>query len=144
MKPIAGSTPKATTRSARLIGRIRALKPAISTSPGALFTSRPTAAPIMLSANMYFTQPIARPISAPARAGFSRHAILPHDHQHARDDHHHGERDRQEDLPAEAHQLVVAIARHEGLHERDPEEEEADLQHEPDDARHPREGHERD
>ena len=47
------------------------------------------------------------------------------------------ERERQEHLPAEPHQLVVAVARHDRLHHREHEEDEADFEHEPDDARHP-------
>src|SRR5712664_1074924 len=38
--------------------------------------------------------------------------------QHARDDHHHRQRQRQEYLPAEPHQLVVAVARHDRLRHR--------------------------
>src|SRR5690554_361704 len=52
----------------------------------------------------------------------------------------HEERDRQEHLPTQAHQLVVAVAWHESLHQCDHEEDEHDLQHEPNHARHPGEG----
>src|SRR3954466_12627776 len=57
--------------------------------------------------------------------------------QNARDDDHRGERNRQKHLPAQPHQLVVAIARHDRLRHREQEEHEADLQHEPDHAGHP-------
>ena len=60
------------------------------------------------------------------------------------DDDDRDERERQEHLPAEAHELVVAVARHHGLHHGDHEEQEARLEDEPDQARHPGEGRERD
>ena len=56
-------------------------------------------------------------------------------HQIARDQEHPDQRDRQEDLPAEPHQLVVAVARHGRLHPGEDEEEEQDLAEEPEDAR---------
>src|SRR5208337_1407842 len=55
----------------------------------------------------------------------------------------HDERDRQEHLPAEPHQLVVAIARHEGLDHREAENHRPHLDEKPDDAGHPGEGRKR-
>src|SRR6267154_6636140 len=57
--------------------------------------------------------------------------------QHAGDDHHHRQRQRQEYLPAEPHQLVVAVAWHDRLRHRKQEEHEKYLEHEPDDSGHP-------
>src|SRR5271170_498643 len=56
--------------------------------------------------------------------------------------HDHEQRDRQENLPAEPHQLVVAIPRDERLHQGDHEEDEAQFRHEPNDAGNPSEGDE--
>src|SRR6476646_3372683 len=55
----------------------------------------------------------------------------------AGDDRHHGERQRQEHLPAEPHQLVVAITRHDRLDHGEHEKEEKRLEREPDHARNP-------
>src|SRR5581483_8296834 len=63
--------------------------------------------------------------------------------QHRRYDDNHGERERQEYLPPESHQLVVAIARHHGLDHGEQEEQEAGLQGEPYHARYPGEGRHR-
>src|SRR5512144_1586449 len=60
--------------------------------------------------------------------------------QDRRHDDHHGERQRQEHLPAEPHQLVVAIARDHGLDHGEQEEQEAGFQREPYHARNPGEG----
>src|ERR1700710_876614 len=57
--------------------------------------------------------------------------------QHAGNDHHHPERQRQEHLPAKPHQLIVAVARHDRLRHRKQEEHEKYLEHEPYDAWHP-------
>src|ERR1700761_2674248 len=62
----------------------------------------------------------------------------------AGDDGDHGQRQRQEDLPAEPHQLVVAITRHDRLGHGEQEEHEQRLEREPDDARHPGKRRERD
>ena len=56
-------------------------------------------------------------------------------HQPARDEDDEQQAERQEDLPAEPHQLVVAVARHGRLHPAEDEEEEAHLGEQPDDAR---------
>src|SRR6267378_1204662 len=52
--------------------------------------------------------------------------------QHTGDDHHRRQRHRQEHLPAEPHQLIVAVARHDRLCHRDHEEHEKHFQREPD------------
>src|SRR6185437_14427463 len=57
--------------------------------------------------------------------------------QHRRHDDDHGKRERQENLPAEPHQLVVAVARHHGLDHGEQEEQEANFQREPYHARIP-------
>src|SRR6266568_198896 len=57
--------------------------------------------------------------------------------QHGGDDNHHPQRQRQEHLPAQPHQLIVAVARHDRLRHRKHEEHEKYLEHEPDDAWHP-------
>src|SRR5688572_33508644 len=54
------------------------------------------------------------------------------EHQHARRQHDEAERERQEHLPAEAHQLVVAVAREGRTHPQEAEGNEADLHREPD------------
>src|SRR5215471_21769572 len=61
------------------------------------------------------------------RGGIEHPVVL----QHARDDRDHGKRDRQEDLPAEPHQLIVAVAGHERLYERKHEEHSERLEQEP-------------
>src|SRR5258706_4170672 len=53
----------------------------------------------------------------------------------ARRQHHPYEGNRQEHLPAQPHQLIVAITRDDRLHHREDEEEEHDFDEEPDDAR---------
>src|ERR1700687_30884 len=68
----------------------------------------------------------------------------PGEMQHAGDDHHHRQRQRQEYLPAEPHQLVVAVARHDRLRHRKQEEHEKYLEREPDYAWHPGERRYRD
>src|SRR6202453_3443078 len=60
--------------------------------------------------------------------------------QHAGDNHHHRQRQRKEHLPAEPHQLVVAVARHDRLRHRKHEEHEKYLEYEPDHSGHPGEG----
>src|SRR3990172_5205280 len=60
--------------------------------------------------------------------------------QHCRHDHDHGARQRQKHFPAEPHQLIVAIARHEGLDHGDEEKQEANLADEPEDPRNPVKG----
>src|SRR5580698_5530907 len=57
--------------------------------------------------------------------------------QHTGDDHHHRQRYRQKHLPAEPHQLVVAVARHDRLRHRKQEEHEKRLEHKPDYSGHP-------
>src|SRR5712664_4603612 len=57
--------------------------------------------------------------------------------QHAGDDNHHRQRQRQEHLPAEPHQLVVAVARHDRLRHRKQEEHEKYLEREPDHPGYP-------
>src|SRR3546814_10438329 len=47
------------------------------------------------------------------------------------------QRERQEHLPAQTHQLVVAVARHGGAHPDEDEQQDEDLQAKPDDARNP-------
>ena len=59
-------------------------------------------------------------------------------------DHHHRDRDRQEYLPTEPHELVVAVARHDRLGKREHEHHGPCLDQEPDDPRYPRERRERD
>src|SRR5260370_4452831 len=61
--------------------------------------------------------------------------------QHAGDDHHHRQRQRQEYLPAEPHQLVVAVARHDRLRHRKQEEHEKYLEGEPNHPGYPGERH---
>src|SRR6478736_2873898 len=61
----------------------------------------------------------------------------PGEMQHAGDDDHHRQRQWQENLPAEPHQLVVAVARHDRLRHRKQEEHEKNLEREPDHSRHP-------
>src|SRR6202042_3825482 len=61
----------------------------------------------------------------------------PRELQHTRDNNHHRHGQRQENLPAEPHQLVVAVARHDRLRHRKHEEHEKYLEHEPDHAGHP-------
>src|SRR5262249_62289609 len=51
------------------------------------------------------------------RGGIEHPVVL----QHARDDRDHGKRDRQEDLSAEAHPIIVAVAGHRSLPERKQE-----------------------
>src|SRR5262249_44218772 len=58
-------------------------------------------------------------------------------------DDHHGERQRQEHLPAEPHQLIVAVPRHHGLDHGNQEKQEANLQREPYHAWNPGEGRHR-
>src|SRR6476646_3807487 len=58
----------------------------------------------------------------------------PREMQDAGDDDHHRQRQWQENLPAEPHQLVVAVARHDRLRHRKQEEHEKYLQREPDHA----------
>src|SRR6185312_8377328 len=53
------------------------------------------------------------------------------------DNHHHGHRQRQEHLPAEPHELIVAIARHNRLGHGEQEKQKERLEHEPDRPRHP-------
>src|SRR5580698_9903643 len=57
--------------------------------------------------------------------------------QHTGHNHHHRQRQRQEDFPAESHQLIVAVARHDRLRHRKHEKHKKSLEHDPDDARHP-------
>src|SRR3954451_24809575 len=54
------------------------------------------------------------------------------------------QRHGQEYFPAEPHQLVVAVARQGALGPREDEQKQRDLDGEPDDARNPGEGRERD
>src|ERR1700721_4677978 len=56
----------------------------------------------------------------------------PREVQHAGDDNHHRQRYRQEHLPAEPHQLIVAVARHDRLRHRKQEEHEKSLEKHPD------------
>ncbi len=51
----------------------------------------------------------------------------------------HGQRHRQEDLPAETHQLVIAVARHECLHHGEHEED-GEFQHKPHNTWYPGQG----
>src|SRR5947209_12024062 len=76
----------------------------------------------------------------PRNPSFRHHAG---DLQHGGDDGHHGERERKENLPAEPHQLIVAIARHDRLGDAEQEEEEQRLEQEPHDPRYPRERRQR-
>ena len=62
---------------------------------------------------------------------------MPRRHKIARNEDHEREAQRQENLPSEAHKLVVAEARDGRLHPREHEEEEEDLGEEPDPARDP-------
>src|SRR6476469_5853286 len=55
----------------------------------------------------------------------------------ASDDCHHRQRQRQKHLPAEAHELVVAIAWNHGLGHGEQKEHEQRLEREPDYAGHP-------
>src|SRR5271165_5656093 len=64
--------------------------------------------------------------------------------QYAGDDDHHRQRERQEHLPAEPHQLIVAVARHDRLRHREHEEHEKYLEREPDHPGHPGERRKRD
>src|SRR5512135_1946974 len=57
-----------------------------------------------------------------------------------RHDHDESERQRQENLPAEPHQLVVAVTGHDGLDHGDQEEQETNLPHEPYHTWNPGEG----
>src|SRR6202042_2563536 len=68
----------------------------------------------------------------------------PREMQHAGDDNHHRQRQRQEPLPAEPHQLIVAVARHDRLRHRKHEEHEKYLEYEPDDSGYPGERRQRD
>src|SRR6185436_12981611 len=63
--------------------------------------------------------------------------------ERGRYDHDHGERQWQEDLPPEPHQLIVAVTGHHGLDHGDQEEQEADLPDEPYHAWNPGEGRDR-
>ncbi len=56
--------------------------------------------------------------------------------RHALTSHHAHQRGRQEDLPAQAHELVVAVAGHDGLHHGEHEEPEAHLHRHPEEADH--------
>src|ERR1700682_3248261 len=58
----------------------------------------------------------------------------PREVQHAGDGTHHRKRKRKNPLPAEPHQLVVAVARHDRLRHRKHEEHEKYLENEPDDT----------
>src|SRR6478672_6848245 len=51
--------------------------------------------------------------------------------KNGRYDHDHGERQWQEDLPPEPHQLVVAVTGHHGLDHGNQEEQEANLSDKP-------------
>src|SRR5690242_3359664 len=53
---------------------------------------------------------------------------------------HHGKRQGQKYLPAEPHELIVAIPRHHGLGHGEQEKYEQRLEREPDNARYPGEG----
>src|SRR6202790_3813983 len=64
--------------------------------------------------------------------------------QRAGDDHHHRQRQWQEYLPAEPHQLVVAVARHDRLRHRKQEENEKYLEGEPAHPGYPGERNHRD
>src|SRR5439155_22814876 len=57
-------------------------------------------------------------------------------HENAGGERHPEQRKRQEHLPAEPHELVVAIARHDRLHHGEHEEDETEFAQEPDDAGH--------
>src|SRR4051794_27245681 len=57
--------------------------------------------------------------------------------QHGGDDDHRRKRQRQKHLPAQSHQLVAAVARHDRLRHRKQEEHEKYLEYEPDDSGHP-------
>src|SRR4051812_1715364 len=59
---------------------------------------------------------------------------IAHDFEVARDERHPDQREGKEYLPAEPHQLVVAVARHGRLHPGEDEEEEQDLAEEPEDS----------
>src|SRR5258705_10657779 len=61
----------------------------------------------------------------------------PRELQHGGDDDHHRQRQWQKHLPAEPHQLVVAIARHDRLRHRKQEEHEKRLENEPTDPGNP-------
>src|SRR5437899_5205098 len=60
--------------------------------------------------------------------------------QHGGGQHDPAQRHRQEHLPAQPHQLVVAIAGQCSLGPAEDEQQERDLEREPDDAGHPSEG----
>src|SRR3712207_506956 len=104
-----------------------------------------SARPIRTPKRTYSTTAKARPPIAPIKAGDTaspgrqrrdlRDSAPARQLQDECDDHDGRERQRQEDLPAEPHQLIVTVTRHYRLHHGDEEEQEADLQHEPDDAR---------
>src|ERR1700688_973008 len=53
------------------------------------------------------------------------------------DDRHHRQRQRQENLPTQPHQLIVAITWNNGLDHGEHEKQEQRLEREPDHARHP-------
>src|SRR6185503_5220278 len=57
--------------------------------------------------------------------------------KHAGHNHHHRQRRRQEYFPAESHQLIVAVARHDRLRHREHEEHEEHFEREPHDPRNP-------
>src|SRR5215471_11903502 len=61
----------------------------------------------------------------------------PSELQYCRDDHHHGQGQRQKHLPAESHQLIIAVTRHSYLNQGKHNENEQHLQHEPHDAWNP-------
>src|SRR5258708_9693154 len=61
----------------------------------------------------------------------------PGEMQHAGDDDHHRQRQWQENLPAEPHQLVVAVARHDRLRPPKQEEHKKNLDREPHPSRPP-------
>src|SRR5215475_818910 len=63
--------------------------------------------------------------------------------ERSRYDHDHGERQWQEDLPPEPHQLVVAVTGDHGLDHGDQEEQEADLPDKPYHTWNPGEGRHR-
>src|SRR5262245_32706142 len=71
------------------------------------------------------------PMTAPTKpAGESSTSLpvstggQPENLQHRCDDRHHGQRQRQKHLPAQPHELIVAVARHECLHHCEQEEDE--------------------
>src|SRR6266702_6990872 len=63
--------------------------------------------------------------------------------QHTGHNHHHRQRQWQEHLPAEPHQLIVAVARHDRLRHRKQEEHEEYLEREPEHAGYPGERRDR-